>query len=118
MNDTPSTSKKRNITPLSLELDDFYKKLSESGKPFLLSLVSTYIKAYVPLYELGVLLKPLSDLFKEEYLEVSYLLSQCELCYDGLTIASQSEAVEKKTKQQLVQECGFSREQGELQPQE
>ena len=26
------TSKKRNITPLSLELDNFYKKLSESGK--------------------------------------------------------------------------------------
>ena len=110
INDTPSTSKKRNITPSSLELDDFYKKLSESGKPVLLSLVPTYSKAYVPLYELGVLPKPLSDHFKEEYLELSNpdFLSQCESCYDGLTItASQSEAVEKKTKQQTGSRVWF-----------
>ena len=61
------TSKKRNITPLSLELDNFYKKLSESGKPVLLSLVPTYSKAYVPLYELGVLPKPSQIFLRKNY---------------------------------------------------
>jgi len=117
INDTPSTSKKRNITPSSLELHDFYKRLLESGKPVLLSLVPTYSKAYGPLYELGVLPKPLSDHFKEEYLELSYPdpLSQCESCYDGLTItASQSEAVEKKTKQQTGSRGRFQLRAGRI----
>ena len=71
----------------------------------------------MPLYELGVLPKPLSDLFKEEYLELSYpdLLSQCESCYDGLTIgASQSAAVEKKTKQQTGSRVWFQLRAGRI----
>jgi len=71
INDTPITSKKRSITPSSLELDNFYKKLSESGKSVLLSLVPTYSKAYVPLYELGVLPKP-SQIFLRKNIILSW----------------------------------------------
>ena len=105
------------LTPSSQDLDTLYKKLSEAGKPVILSLVPKYCETYVPLCEQEILPKPLTDLFKEEYLDLSYpdLLACCESCYDGLTITTeQSKAVEQKTKQQCGSKVWFQQRAGRI----
>ena len=51
-----TTSKpKKGSEPSSDELECLYKKLSEAGKPALLSLVPGYCEAYTSLYDKGML---------------------------------------------------------------
>ncbi len=52
----------KNLTPSS-ELEDFCKKLSQTGKPALLSLIPGNCIAYVQMYDKGTLPKPLTDYF-------------------------------------------------------
>ena len=65
-----TTSKpKKGSKPSSDELECLYKNLSEAGKPALLSLVPGYCEAYT---SQGILPKPLTDLYQEEYLDLTY----------------------------------------------
>ena len=65
--------------PTAYELDCFYGELSKVGKPAILSLISRFSDNYVPLCKQGVLSMPLTDLFKPEYMALSYpeLLAKC-----------------------------------------
>ena len=70
------------------ELDSFYSALSKVGKPVILSIVPKFCDAYIPLQSKGVLPQPISDLFKEDYLALSYLdlLQKCEDVFNTLAI--------------------------------
>ena len=86
-----TTSKPIGIKPSSDELECLYKKLSEVGKPVLLSFVPGYCEAYVPLYEQGILPKPLANFYQEEYLDLTYpdLLLQCEAFCSTMKISEE-----------------------------
>ena len=67
----------------------------------LLSLVPDYCESFIPLSELGTLPKPLTDLFMEQYLTLTYqdLLKKSEECFDTLAITTkQAKNVEEETK--------------------
>ena len=104
--DMPTTSMK----PSSSELEKFYRTLSNAGKPVVLSLVPGYCEAYVPLQSKGVLPPPLSDLYKEEYLALSYpeILTKSEEVFKSLSITSeQVKAVEQNTREQSNSKTWF-----------
>ena len=79
------------MKPSASELNDFYKTLSETGKPAILSIVPDYSEAYVPLQVNGDLPSPLTNLYNKEFLSLTYtdLLSECEKAYQGLSISSE-----------------------------
>jgi len=60
------------IIPFSNELNVCFKKLSEAGKPVVLSLIPENSNAYIPLYEQGTLPKLPSDYYDDKYLKLSY----------------------------------------------
>ena len=63
------------------EKDAFYKELSQcKGKPVILSLIPDYNEPYIPLYETGKAMKPLTELHCAAALKLSYpdLLQKCE----------------------------------------
>ena len=73
-----------NPSPSVGELDNFFTKLSDSGKkPVVLSLVAKHSDACVPLYKRGTLPKPLTDYCDEQHLQLNYpdLLTRCEAFY-------------------------------------
>ena len=60
-----------------------YKELSRSGKPVILSIILAFSDSFGPLSEQGVIPIPLTNLYKEEYLSMSYhdlLVNKME-CY-------------------------------------
>ncbi len=105
------------IKPSSDELACLYKRLSEAGKPALLSLIPGYCEAYVSLYERGILPQPLTELYQAEFLNMTYpdLLIQCEESYNNITI-TQEEAknVEEKTRDQVRSKIWFQQRSGRI----
>lgn len=89
--------------PTAYEFDCFYNELSKVGKPAILSLVPRFSDSYVPLCKQGVLPMPLTDLFKPEYMALSYpdLLAKCEECFCSIAIScDQSKSIEENTHDQ------------------
>ena len=95
--------------PSEEELQKLYAQLSKSGKPVLLSIVPTHSDSYVPLYESGVLPKPLTQLFSPVYLDLTYpeLLSTCEQVFEGYQI-------ELKTQDQSISKLWFQQRAGHV----
>ena len=90
--------------------------LSEAGKPALLSLVPGYCEPYTSLYDQGILPKPLTDLYQEEYLDLTYpnLLIQCE-CYKKITITpEEAKRIEEKTRDQASSKIWFHQRSGRI----
>ena len=107
-----------NLSPSVGELDNFFTKLSDSGKkPVILSLVAKHSDAYVPLYKQGTLPKPLTDYCGEHYLQLNYpdLLTQCEAFYASLSISpAQANEVEEKTREQSGSKVWFQQRSGRI----
>ena len=102
--------------PTAYELDCFYGELSKVGKPAILSLISRFSDNYVPLCKQGVLSMPLTDLFKPEYMALSYpdLLAKCEECFCSIAIScDQSKALRKILVIKLALRHGSSKELAE-----
>ena len=82
----------------------FYSQLSKtSGKPVILSLISDYSNAYVPVSQLSDYSKPSTDLFDSsaETLTFDDLTIKCNEIYDNLMVtADQATLVEKMTRGQ------------------
>ena len=98
------------MAPSTTELHSFYSTLSKVGKPVILSLVPEFCEAYVPLQLKGVLPPPLSELYREDYLALSYpdFLKKCEETFETLSIGSeQAKAVEEKTREQSNSKTWF-----------
>ena len=106
------------LTPTTNELDDFFKKLSNTGKkPVILSLVPEYSDAYVPLYKKGTLPRPLTDYCEERYLQLNYpeLLVQCEIFFDSINVSpAQAKEVEEKTREQSGSKIWFQQRAGRI----
>ena len=70
--------------------DAFFKELSECrGKPVIFSLIPCYTELYVPLYETGKVMKPLTELFPATISEMAYpdLLQKCEEIYEMISFS-------------------------------
>lgn len=109
--------KRSDIQPSQDDLQCLYKKLSDCGKPAFLSIVPNFLEAYVPLSEQGVLPKPLTSLFSEHYLSLSYpdLLDQCEVCFQAISLsAEQAKAIEETTKDQAKSKIWFQQRAGRV----
>ena len=100
--------------PSQQELHLFYKNLSEAGKPVILSLIPGFSDSFIPLSVKGIIPKPLTDLFKDEYLNLSYseLLKKCEEVYNSYSITS--EMVKNVARAKHYQKSGSSNDLGGL----
>ena len=103
----------KNLKPTSDEVEAFHSTLSkvDGVKPVILSLVPDYCEAYVPMQTRGTLPSPLSDLYKEEYMELPYqeLLKKCEEICLSLSISpAQVLEIEKMTRKQTNSRTWFS----------
>ena len=113
MNNTASSSSSTAVAsckPTSSELNSFYSALAQAGKPVILSIVPGFCDAYIPLQLKCVLPPPLSDLYKEKYLDLSYLdlLQKCEDVFKTLSVSSsQAKEVEKNTRGQSLSKTWF-----------
>ena len=72
------------------ELQSLYRDLA-ADRPVLLSLIPGFSDDYMPLSEKGVLPKPLTYLYKAEYLDLARpdLLAKCEEIYNTVTVTSE-----------------------------
>ena len=76
----------------------FFEEWSQSGgSPVILSLIARYNEAYTPLYEVGKVMKPLTELHSAETMKLSYpeLLQKCEEVFETISFSfSQAQKVE------------------------
>ena len=99
--------------PSAEELASFFEDLSKEGKPAILSLVPKYSDRYIPLCEQGVLPPPLTNMFKADYLQLSYpeVLKKCEEVYTtSVPTLKQCESIEERTRGQAA--CKILFQQG------
>ena len=103
--------------PSQEELNFFYKSLSETGKPVILSLIPRFSDSFIPLSVKGIIPKPLTDLYKDEHLDISYpeLLNKCERVYNSYSITSEmAKNVAKKTQGQALSKICFQQQSGRV----
>ena len=113
----PASIPTSDMKPSASELNSLFKTLSETGKPAILSIVPGFCEAYVPLQVKGDLPSPLSNLYNESFLNLTYpaLLSKCEEAYEDLSICSnQVELVENKTRKQSNSKIWFQQRSGRI----
>ena len=95
-------------SPSEEEISIFFQDLSRTGKPALLSIIPEYSDTYV--VDHSVMSEPLSALFSEEYMDLSYdiLLQKCESVYNALKITEeQARNVEVATRDQACSKEWF-----------
>ena len=105
------------MEPSEAEIQRLFSDLATAGKPAILSLVSGFSDKNVPLCEKNMLPRPLTDLFKDEYLELSYpdLLVKCEELFATIEVTSaQAKCIEKKTKGQSLNKIWFQQRAGRV----
>ena len=112
-------SKKVFITkPTEDDIDDFYKELSKcEGKPAVLSLIPNYNQAYIPIYETGCLMKPLTELHDPAAMMMEYpaLLKKCEEVYETVSFSfNQANLVEEMTRTQADSKLWFQQRAGRI----
>ena len=95
-------------SPSKEEISSFFQDLSRTGKPALLSIIPEYSDTYV--VDHSVMSEPLSALFGEEYMDLSYdiLLQKCESVYNALKITEeQARNIEGATRDQAFSKKWF-----------
>lgn len=100
-----------NIVPSDKELEEFYKALSETGKPAILSIISGHCEGYTPV-QVNSTPPSLSDLFREKHLPVLYtdLMDKCNQRFTEITVsAEQAHVIEENTRSQAQSEVWFQR---------
>ena len=115
--ESSSTRDCKSQEPTACELASYYSELSKDGKPAILSVIPGFSDNYVPLSEQGVLPCPLTDLFKAEYMGLSYpdLLTKCEEYFCSITISpEQSKNIEKNTRDQACSKIWFKQRGGRV----
>ena len=108
--DVTSFAASTTITPSSSEIDTFYHNLSKVGKkPVILSLVPGFCDAYVPLQSQANFPTLLMNLYKEDYLGLSYpdLLTKCKQTFHTLMLT-----LKQWKRNRLNLKCGSLKEQG------
>ena len=102
--------------PIADDIRAHYQHLSGlKMNPVLLSLVAEFNDSYIPLYEKGVLPKPLTHLYEATTLSCSDLLNKCEQVYQGIALtAEQAKTVEEKTRDQSGSKLWFQQKAGRV----
>ena len=120
IDELPLAKKKKLVVskPSEDEKDAFFKELSECrGKPVILSLIPCYSKSYVPLYETGKVMKPLTELFSTNISKLAYpdLLQKCEEVYETVSFSfTQAQQVEELTRLQADSRLWFQQRAGRI----
>ena len=102
----PPTKKKVFVVskPSEEEKEAFYAELSQcKGKPVILSLIPDFNESYIPLYETGKTMKPLTELHSTAALKLSYpdLLQKYEELYETVSFSfNQAQQVEEMSRLQ------------------
>ena len=87
------------------------------GKPVILSTTPGFSNSFVPRCMRGIVPKPLTTLYKPEYLELSYhqLLSQCEVVFNNYSVtADMARNFEKCTRGQALSKIWFQHRAGRV----
>lgn len=104
--------------PSSDDIKTFYEELSKSnGKPVILSLIPGHNTSYIPLYEAGTLMRPLTDLHDPKFMTLSYpdLLQQCEEVFGSYAFSfTQATKVEEMTRSQSKSHIWFQQRAGRI----
>ena len=104
--------------PSSDDIDTFYEELSKSkGKPVILSLIPNYNTSFIPVYEAGTLMRPLTDLHDPKSMEMNYpdLLQRCEKIFSSYTFSfNQATKVEEMTRSQSKSRVWFQQRAGRI----
>ena len=100
--------------PSQEELNFFDKSLTETGKSVILSLIPGFSDSFIPLSVKGIIPKPLTDLYKDEHLNLSYpeLLNKCEEVYNSYSITSEMAKTVAKTQGQALSKIWFQQRSG------
>ena len=104
------------LKPTEDELETLFKDLSDAGNPVILSIVQPYCEKFVP-QSLDCLPKPLTDLFDETLLDVSYpeLLEKSHETFTKLKITAEyANMLEKATKSQSNSTLWFRHRAGRI----
>ena len=98
------------------ELQSLYRDIAAASKPALLSLVPGFSDEYVPLSEKGVLLKPLTDLYSADYMDLAHPdLVKCEEIYSTVTVTSEeARSIEENTRDQSSSNLWFQQRAGRV----
>ena len=78
------------LKPSNDDIKSFYEELSKSkGKPVILSLIPNHNTSYIPIYEAGTLMRPLTDLHNPKAMSLSYpdLLQKCDDVFNSYTFS-------------------------------
>ena len=104
------------LKPTEDELETLFKDLSHAGNPVILSIVPPYSEKFVP-QSLDCLPKPLTDLFDETFLDISYpeLLEKSHETFTKLKItAEHANMLEKATRSQSNSTLWFRHRTGRI----
>ena len=119
--DEPQQVKKRPSLVSKPNDDDklaFFDELSQSGgSPVILSLISGYNEAYIPLYEAGKVMKPLTELHSVDNSKLPYpeLLQKCEEVLETVSFSfSQAQKVEEMTRTQADSWLWYQQQAGRV----
>jgi len=119
--DEPRQVKKRPSLVSKPNDDDklaFFDELSQSGgSPVILSLISGYNEAYIPLYEAGKVMKPLTELHSVDNSKLPYpeLLQKCEEVLETVSFSfSQAQKVEEMTRTQADSRLWYQQRAGRV----
>ena len=105
------------MEPREAEIQRLSSDLATAGKPAILSFVSGFSDKYVPLCEKNMLPRPLTDLFKDEYSELSYpdLLVKCKELFATIKgTSTQAKCIEEKTRGQSSNKVWFQQRAGRV----
>ena len=105
------------VEPSEAEIQSLFSDLAEAGKPAILSLVPGFSHNYVPLCARNMLPRPLTDLFKKEYMDLSYpdLLDKSEELFHTIQITpAQAKSIEEKTRGQFLSKVWFQQRAGRV----
>ena len=106
------------LKPSNDDIKSFYEELSKSkGKPVILSLIPNHNTSYIPLYEAGTLMRPLTDLHNPKAMLLSYpdLLQKCDDVFNSYTFSfNQAAKVEEMTRSQSKSRIWFQQCAGRI----
>ena len=104
--------------PSNDDIKNFYEELSQSkGKPVVLSLIPSHNTSYIPIYEAGTSMRPLTDLHDPKSMALSYpdLLQKCEDIFNSYTFSfNQATKVEEMTRSQSKSRVWFQQRAGRI----
>ena len=106
------------LKPSNDDIKSFYEELSKSkGKPVILSLIPNHNTSYIPIYEAGTLMRPLTDLHDPKAMSLSYpdLLQKCDDIFNSYTFSfNQAAKVEEMTRSQSKSRIWFQQCAGRI----